>query len=166
VLAHPADTRVHRAIDPVSPDDDEVEAVLAHVRVERRSRLICLDHLLTDTDCGGHGVMVRLCFHLGNDLTTAFGHFLGDLVGRLGPRATLQDGEHDHLSPEFLCEVNCGAKSLAGVSRPVPPHENPVEARQLPSFKPEVANGPVGQRSRTLVMGAGLRRVQMPSTRR
>jgi hypothetical protein len=99
--------------------------------------------------------MVRLCFHLGNDLTTAFGHFLGDLVGRLGPRATLQDGEHDHLSPEFLCEVNCGAKSLAGVSRPVPPHENPVEARQLPSFKPEVANGPVGQRSRTLVTSPG-----------
>jgi hypothetical protein len=37
VLARPADTWAHRGIDFVPPDDDEIEAVLAHVSVERRN---------------------------------------------------------------------------------------------------------------------------------
>jgi len=86
--------------------------------------------------------MVRLCFHLGNDLTTAFGHFLGDLVGRLGPRATLQDDEHDHLSPEFLREVNCGAKSLAGVSRPVHPTRIRWKLDNCPPSSPRLQTVP------------------------
>ena len=37
VLARPADTWAHRGIDFVPPADDEIEAVLAHMSVERRN---------------------------------------------------------------------------------------------------------------------------------
>jgi hypothetical protein len=60
MLARPADTWAHRDIDFVSPDDDEIEAVLAHVSVERRNRLICLDHLVTDRDDGRDAFMLGL----------------------------------------------------------------------------------------------------------
>jgi len=84
VLARPADTWAHRGIDSVPPDDNEIEAVLAHMSVERLSRLICLDHLVTDTDGGRDAFMSGLGRHFGQGLAATFSHVFDNLVRGLG----------------------------------------------------------------------------------
>lgn len=78
VLAHPSYTRVQGAVDTCIPTTIRSNPC-SRTGLERLSRLVYLDHVVTDTHGGGEAFTSRLGCHFGHNFAAALEHLFGGL---------------------------------------------------------------------------------------